>query len=233
MSSRCYSEVDAEVLEKCGKQHAPVDCLLGSWSYWTVCSTTCGLGYRERNRHIAREPAYGGATCQGHLKEVQPCNRLKCPEGDVKDCTFGAWSYWSVCDQNTGQKKRSRHVTKNNILGAACEGPIFEMSRCPRLSCSLSKHYCVWAEWSSWTECSATCGAGEQLRRRSLEVADALPTTELASDEKSIVFPVDEFENMSTRRMQDVAIAFLCGFASLLVALGVGRFVFARSHNAS
>ena len=55
-----------------------VDCKIGSWSEWDLCSVTCGKGTKSRNRQILVAPANGGTPCQA-TTEASPCNTRYCP----------------------------------------------------------------------------------------------------------------------------------------------------------
>ncbi|XP_076330721.1 spondin-1-like isoform X1 [Tachypleus tridentatus] len=57
----------------------PVDCKLGSWSKWSPCSKSCGLGgYEKRTRDIKKSPKRGGAQC-GLTVEKRYCSLPPCP----------------------------------------------------------------------------------------------------------------------------------------------------------
>lgn len=70
---------------------APVDCVLSTWSAWSLCSATaCGTsGISVRTRTIMVAPANGGASC-GVLEEQQPCQAPTCPPTIAAPPGFGS-----------------------------------------------------------------------------------------------------------------------------------------------
>ena len=53
----------------------------GSWSSWTECSVTCGLGQQYRVR-VCGEDAEGivdETNCEGEAEEMQSCHMSECP----------------------------------------------------------------------------------------------------------------------------------------------------------
>ena len=57
-----------------------VDC---KWSDWGQCSTTCGVGKKERKIRIHEQ--HGGSKCKG--KKTMNCNHGPCP-GNFPSSTF-------------------------------------------------------------------------------------------------------------------------------------------------
>lgn len=48
------------------------------WSPWSLCSSTCGRGYRSRTR-TCTPPQFGGDPCDGPEKQTKFCNIAVCP----------------------------------------------------------------------------------------------------------------------------------------------------------
>ena len=78
---------------------------------------------------------------------------------------LGPWSEWTDCSLtcNGGERSRSRVCgldpsakSKDN----PCKAPLRETEKCNEDKCP------VFTEWSSWTDCSKTCGSGKQKRER-------------------------------------------------------------------
>ena len=57
----------------CNTQCCPVNCRWTSWSSYSLCSKSCGIGTRFRTRHIAVAPSCNGAACYGGDTEVAFC----------------------------------------------------------------------------------------------------------------------------------------------------------------
>lgn len=53
------------------------------WSPWSLCSSTCGRGYRSRTR-TCTPPQFGGDPCEGPEKQTKFCNIAVCPGKDLR-----------------------------------------------------------------------------------------------------------------------------------------------------
>ena len=49
------------------------NCTWGEYGEWSLCSSTCGHGTKERIRTIIKEPVHGGTKCTGANKETEDC----------------------------------------------------------------------------------------------------------------------------------------------------------------
>ncbi|GFS05121.1 brain-specific angiogenesis inhibitor 1 [Elysia marginata] len=132
-----------------------------NWSPWDVCSVSCGGGVQGRLRTCVG-PFYGGNDCEGSYSENQTCNLDPCPI----DGMFTNWTDWSPCSVSCGGGvvNRSRDCYGPFYGGKSCEGPWDEQKICNDHPCPEDG---AWYPWSSWGECSASCGGGEQTRNRS------------------------------------------------------------------
>ncbi|KAK0151269.1 Semaphorin-5B [Merluccius polli] len=80
---------------------------------------------------------------------------------------FGPWAPWQPCNNDDGAdgvssclcRSRSCDSPAPRCGGKNCEGPTIEVSNCSRNG--------GWTPWSSWGQCSTTCGTGFELRQRS------------------------------------------------------------------
>ncbi|CAK8675087.1 unnamed protein product [Clavelina lepadiformis] len=81
-----------------------------------------------------------------------------------------SWNSWSTCSHSCGYgtQQRERHCAKHapprEILPfTECDGLSKETQSCSK-NCT---HIAVkWSTWQGWEDCSASCGAGRQQRRR-------------------------------------------------------------------
>merc|ERR1719330_1869493 len=101
------------------------------------------------------------------------CNTAICPEDEPVDCTWGEWGSFSACPVSCGGGEM---VRKREVLIPAKQGgrpcnasATAEYARCNLQPCSPPRT-CAWASWSSWGDCSASCGGGQRKRTRALQV---------------------------------------------------------------
>ncbi|XP_041963546.1 adhesion G protein-coupled receptor B1 isoform X6 [Alosa sapidissima] len=130
------------------------------WSPWSLCSSTCGRGERERTR-TCKPPQFGGEPCTGPEKQMKYCNIAVCPVDGV----WNEWSSWSSCSVtcSNGTKQRIRECSGPSYGGSECRGEWLESRECNLGECPVDG---VWQLWSSWDPCTRTCGGGSQKRQR-------------------------------------------------------------------
>ncbi|XP_051526701.1 adhesion G protein-coupled receptor B1-like [Myxocyprinus asiaticus] len=141
----------------------PVNGLWDEWAPWSLCSSTCGRGYRDRVR-TCKQPRNGGEPCRGPTKQTKFCNIAVCPV----DGSWNEWSAWTPCSSScsNGTMQRTRECNGPSYGGSECRGEWLETSNCFLRDCPVDGR---WLLWSSWGSCSKTCGGGHQLRHRVCE----------------------------------------------------------------
>ncbi|XP_039610072.1 SCO-spondin [Polypterus senegalus] len=160
-----------------------------SWGPWGSCSRTCGgLGHMTRFREcIQEEAAQGNSNCTAPLQDVKYCQAPDCPAlpAPTEDTTtsdtldgFGPWTSWSPCSKScTDTKDPALKIrTRNCVSHENCTGETSQEMVCNLPQCSDGTEYCQgedcahrncsWNPWSSWGECSRSCGVGQQQRLR-------------------------------------------------------------------
>ncbi|XP_067825529.1 hemicentin-1-like [Heptranchias perlo] len=151
-------------VKKCAFIPCPVDGQWTVWNSWSRCSASCGGGVHQRSRScFDPPPQYGGRLCEGSDVDVELCNIEPCP---VKG-NWSPWGSWNPCSRTCGGGQSKRYRSCSNPPpasgGKACSGADVQMQRCGTDLCPVNGG---WSAWQRWSECSASCGAGKQLRRR-------------------------------------------------------------------
>ncbi|CBY21222.1 unnamed protein product [Oikopleura dioica] len=135
------------------------------WSVWSPCSASCGKGNLRTRKNYCDRVGNDGKVCPevknmtDVLVETEPCLSTECPY-------FAQWSVWSVCEFDgpcpfTGGKNRTRKCNFGSVGDEGCKGDLIELDICHHENCGY------WSEWEPWSECTATCDAGERARQRS------------------------------------------------------------------
>ncbi|XP_052000371.1 adhesion G protein-coupled receptor B1-like isoform X5 [Xyrauchen texanus] len=138
----------------------PVHGAWDEWSPWSLCSSTCGRGYRDRTRSC-KPPQFGGNPCEGPEKQTKFCNIAVCPVDGV----WNEWSSWSSCSSScsNGTMQRTRECNGPSYGGLECQGEWLQKQDCFLRECPVDGQ---WQLWSSWAGCTKTCGGGSQQRQR-------------------------------------------------------------------
>jgi len=148
--------------QACNTQHCPVDCEMGIWTSWTICSKPCGTGKNERTREPVTKAQFGGKECKEPTVEKGECNTHACPG----DCEWGEFGSWSLCTKTCGNGTQTavRPVkTPATHGGKDCEGSNTTTRHCNTQHCKVN---CEWSEWENWPTCGVTCGGAKRERSR-------------------------------------------------------------------
>merc|ERR1719214_183833 len=96
--------------ESCNMQPCPIDCVVGEWSDYGMCSAPCGGGIMSRVRQPLTDAEHGGEPC-GDLSETQECNVFAC---DMPCELDPEWTEWSPCSKecDTGITIQTKGVMK-------------------------------------------------------------------------------------------------------------------------
>jgi len=142
----------------CHNKKCARDCRMTTWSKWTECSKTCGLGSKIRLRTIHMLPAFGGKKCLG-TTQYRKCSFGRCPVS----CKVSKWGKYSKCTKSCGKGHMIRHRKvvkkgKNSVCPYTREQKLCGDITCPS-DCRLSP-------FSGFTRCSARCGGGFQHKKR-------------------------------------------------------------------
>lgn len=164
----CSNLGPAQENRSCFLKVCPVDGNYGNWSSFGICSKTCGRGEKIRTRKCdSPAPVGEGRNCSrlGSSIDIQPCNTHPCPVSGG----YTLWSNYSTCTKSCGDgmQYRARNCTNPppEAGGEDCTrlGPPKETKLCNTKACPVDGGY---GDWSSFTQCSKTCGHARKERTR-------------------------------------------------------------------
>ncbi|XP_042350979.1 semaphorin-5B isoform X2 [Plectropomus leopardus] len=139
-------------LERCSTYKTEMLCLEARDPY-------CGWDFRQRRCTTLED-----SSNMSQWKQ----NITVCPlRNQTTNGGFGPWAPWQPCNNDDGVdgvssclcRARSCDSPAPRCGGKNCDGPTIEVSNCSRNG--------GWTPWSSWGQCSTTCGTGFELRQRS------------------------------------------------------------------
>ncbi|XP_052284771.1 SCO-spondin-like isoform X2 [Dreissena polymorpha] len=170
----CSDSLDETI--RCHTEKCPIAGHWSNWTNFTTCTLTCAGGTHTRNRTcIFDDPgAPHLSECFGNTTDTDACNTQSCPVDGV----WGDWGTWHTCTVTCGggQKVRDRtcDFPQGVDHGRNCTGPEHEIDQCSSDICPVDGKF---TPWSSWTQCTYSCGSGFQTRIRKCEFNGGPPGT--------------------------------------------------------
>uniref|UniRef100_A0A8B9L9C2 Papilin n=1 Tax=Astyanax mexicanus TaxID=7994 RepID=A0A8B9L9C2_ASTMX len=138
------------------------------WSYgsWSGCSRECGSGYQSRLVFCTIDnEAYPDYLCASlpRPSNNRTCNEQQCPL--TRSWKIGEWNQCSVACGGGSQVRRVECISHDASGMRVVEDSLCEAYSARPLSqqnCNIQQ--CAQYTVSSWSQCSVTCGSGEQMR---------------------------------------------------------------------
>ncbi|KAM6919190.1 properdin-like [Xenentodon cancila] len=168
--SLCFNKVCVSLL-----LWVPVDGSWGSWSQFTPCPVTCGVGLQESVRACnSPPPKHGGHPCPGEERRTVIClTNVHCPVHGA----WSEWSQWSNCKYPFGNKEiRCQQIGGKQTRNRVCLHQAHNGSVCPedrltdtRVCYNVDNCYNLkgrWEGWGSWSLCEPACGEKSRRFRR-------------------------------------------------------------------
>ncbi|GAB1605979.1 uncharacterized protein LOC115217908 [Argonauta hians] len=151
--------------ELCENQNCPPKWYVSKWS--GKCSSNCGEGITTRQVICV--------SSEGQLISSSRCDPQKKPKvqspcSSTHPCG-GTWftGVWSECSADCGEGQRTREVTclkafGTNSLHVVSEENCQDKKPATQERCTVTSCHTDWY-YTEWSDCSTTCGKGQQMRQ--------------------------------------------------------------------
>ncbi|XP_063420752.1 endoprotease bli-4-like [Mytilus trossulus] len=142
---------------RCIGQHCPLpaeegDGIWSGWSIWSQCTVTCGQGTQRRKRQCNDQ--INARSCIGENSQISSCNTECLREIQTANAT-------NECPSMVRERCVEQCSTDSDCSGRRKNKCCF--NGCGH-TCEISTTF--WNEWSTWSQCTVTCGQGTKMRRR-------------------------------------------------------------------
>ena len=161
----------SEQTRSCNVEGCEVPYQWASWSAWSLCSVTCDIGTKTRER-ICSPAKDGGEPCPDKRKEKDLYYQTEnCTMPECETFLESQWTAWSGCSVTCGIGKvfRERHcmskITLNKVDNKKCnpcpdhqcatkKDHFKQSQQCHLQSCPIDGN---WGGWLKWGPCSQNC----------------------------------------------------------------------------
>nr|XP_002738803.1 PREDICTED: SCO-spondin-like [Saccoglossus kowalevskii] len=135
----CDDDYDCEAVGSIADTDVSICCKKwGSWTSWSSCSVTCGVGSQTRTRPCLMEPCDVDSTT-----ESRDCMTIECP----LVVEWGSWTSWSSCSVTCGVGSQTR--TRPCLMEPCDVDSTTESRDCMTIECPLVVDYMYLGCWSN------------------------------------------------------------------------------------
>jgi len=166
----------------CNPNACPIDCVVGEWTAWGDCSTSCADGTQDRSRSVTVPPQHGGRVCEA-LSATQACNLRACP---IHCEITPAWVASGDCTVSCGGgwMPHSRTILVPPAHGGSACPSVARDFPCNQHECPVD---CIVSDWADDGTCSEPCGGGELQQRRYVQQQVAFGGAACVTDMTQII----------------------------------------------